>query len=413
MQRVRMSLPYFEEFGWEVEVVSVEQRHSDFNKDKFLTEALPFNLQLHAVNAFSKKLTSKIGLGSIAIRSLWYYKEKVNFLLETKKFDCIYFSTTQFPVCILGAYWKKKYKIPYVIDMQDPWHSDYYKDKPKNERPPKYWFAYNLNKILEPIALKSVDGLISVSEAYISTLKKRYPVIQDIPSSTITFGAFAKDFEIANKHEKELPSAIKRNPGEISIVYVGRGGKDMHPAVKLFFNAFKEGLDTHPEVFKDFKMYFIGTSYAAAGEGKQTIKPLAKQLDLDQFVEERTDRISFYQTLNTLRTANVLFIPGSDDPQYTASKIYPYLMAERPLISIFHPASSAAKIIKDCETGLSLTFGMEEATLREEIKTYLTLIATGKVQAKPPKKAVFEEYSAKTMTKKQVELFEQVLQKRL
>jgi hypothetical protein len=78
----------------------------------------------------------------------------------------------------LGAYWKKKHGIPYVIDMQDPWHSDYYKNKPKAERPKKYWISYRLNKYFEPIAMKNVDGLISVSKAYIDTLKQRYPQLQ-------------------------------------------------------------------------------------------------------------------------------------------------------------------------------------------------------------------------------------------
>src|SRR5690606_1772161 len=141
-------------------------------------------------------------------------------------FDLIYFSTTQFPVCILGAYWKKKFGIPYVIDMQDPWHSTYYLDKPKNERPPKFWFSYRLNKYLEPLAMKGVDGLISVSGAYLETLHRRYPETRQLPQEVITFGAFEQDFEIARRHP-ELQPAFQRIPGCIHLVYVGRGGHDM------------------------------------------------------------------------------------------------------------------------------------------------------------------------------------------
>ena len=68
----------------------------------------------------------------------------------------------------------------------------------KNERPAKYWFSYTLNKYLEPIAMKGCDGLISVSEAYIVELRNRYANLISKPASVITFGAFAKDLEIAD-----------------------------------------------------------------------------------------------------------------------------------------------------------------------------------------------------------------------
>jgi hypothetical protein len=190
MHRVRTSLAYFHENGWDAEVVCVDPAYTNMGLDKLLLKSIPPNIKIHRVKALSIKYTQKIGLGSLALRSLWYYRKYVNGLLKTQHFDLVYFSTTQFPICILGAYWKKKFNIPYVIDMQDPWHSDYYRDKPKAEQPPKYWFSYRLNKHLEPIALKQASGLISVSEDYITALKTRYPVIKKIPAATITFGMY-------------------------------------------------------------------------------------------------------------------------------------------------------------------------------------------------------------------------------
>lgn len=411
MQRVRMSLPYFKEFGWDAEVVYVSNNHSDINKDPLLIHSVPKDTMVHEVEAFNKNITSKIGLGSIAIRSLWFYKKKVDHLLTQKKYDLIYFSTTQFPVCILGPHWKRKFHVPYIIDMQDPWHSDYYNDKPKSERPPKYWFAYYLNKFMEPIALKSVDGLISVSAAYIETIKQRYPQTKHVPSSVITFGAFEKDFEIANEHQNEFKPVFMQSPLEYSILYIGRGGNDMRLSVMTFFEAFKEGLNTFPEIFKKFKIYFIGTSYASKGQGKLSIQPLANEMGLKEYVLEQTDRISFYRTLITLQSADVLFIPGSDDPQYTASKIYPYLMAKKPLISIFHKESSAGQIINECRAGLSLTFDMDKKVKDNKIIEYLTSVATHSFDSEGQLHVEFEKYTAKNMTKLQVDLFETVIKK--
>lgn len=117
MQRVRTSLPYFEKYGWIPEIVCVDGKYTDMSKDPLLLESIPKRIKIHKVKAFSKKNTSKFGLGSLALRSLWFYKSNVNRLLQSEKFDLIYFSTTQFPVCILGNYWKKKFNIPYVIDI--------------------------------------------------------------------------------------------------------------------------------------------------------------------------------------------------------------------------------------------------------------------------------------------------------
>src|ERR1700761_549778 len=78
MQRVRMSLSYYTQFGWDAEVVTVNDIYSDLPKDKLLLQSIPPGLQVHTVNALDKRWTAMFGLGSIALRSLWFYKRKVN-----------------------------------------------------------------------------------------------------------------------------------------------------------------------------------------------------------------------------------------------------------------------------------------------------------------------------------------------
>jgi hypothetical protein len=408
MQRVRMSLPYFATFGWDTEVVVVDERYADMVTDDLLMQSVPTSIKIHKVKAFNKKLTARIGLGSIALRSLWYYRQKVNRLLKANKYDLIYFSTTQFPVCILGAYWKNRFGIPYVIDMQDPWHTDYYRDKPKDQQPPKYWFSYRLNKYLEPMAIKNADGLISVSAAYVDDLKAHYPEIKDLPAATITFGAFEPDMEIAEENMDQFPGLL--DPDLVNIVYIGRGGADMHQAITPVFEAMQAGLQNDPQLFQKLRFYFIGTSYAPVGTGILTIMPLAKQYGVEDHIVEITDRISYYHTLITLQKADALFIPGSDSPQYTASKIYPYLLTKKPLLAIFHPDSSAVEILKSCtENAHVLTLDTPAAEMADALTQTLADWANGLF--KPiTLNSHMDNYTAKKLTGEQAGLFDKAIQ---
>ena len=408
MQRIRMSLPYFKEFGWDAEVVTVDPSHSDMTKDELLLPNIPSEIKVHQLKAFAKKWTGNLGLGSIALRSLWFYKKYVDILLEKQHFDLIYFSTTQFPVMVLGAHWKKKYDIPYVIDMQDPWHSTYYENKPKSERPAKYWFSYRLNKFLEPVAMKNVDGLISVSQGYLDTLVERYPNLKNVPKKVITFGAYEADLTLVKQQHNQFKVAFDNNPAFKHFVYVGRGGADMKIAVMLLFKAFKIGLEQHFGLFDQIRFHFIGTSYAKNGEGIKSIKPIADDLGISKYVHEQTDRVSFYDGLFTFEQADALVILGSNDAQYTASKIYPYIMAEKPLLAIFHPASSANKIIELCtnlKANSLLSYnGNAERSVFESIYSILQGKTELEINAEN-----FADYSAKAMTRNQCIFFDQII----
>lgn len=403
--RIRMSLPYFVQNGWDAEVVIVNQKHSELMKDELLKQSIPADIKIHEVSAFDKKWTAKFGLGSLALRSMWFYKQKVNQLLKAQQYDLIYFSTTQFPLCILGAYWKKRFGIPYVIDMQDPWHSDYYQDKPKNQRPPKYWFSYRLNKYLEPLAMKHVDGLISVSAAYLSVLQNRYARVGRIPSSVITFGVLEADFKIARSNTHLFKELL--NPGKVNVVYVGRGGADMQKALSLLFEALQKGLQEEPGLYNQLHFYFIGTSYAPSGQGLPTILPIAKKYQVQDHVTEITDRISFYHTLLSLQQADALFIPGSDDPQYTASKIYPYLLSKKPLLAIFNQNSSAIDVINGCSTNATI-INFSDQDIANRLSAVLTDWANRSfvpLQLTPH----IKKYSAAHIALRQTELFNRVI----
>ena len=409
MHRVRQSVAYFEDFGWKQTVVTVDESYVEAATEILLSFSLPKKLAIIKVKAFSSTWTRKIGLGALALRSLLFYFFAVNKFLKKEKADLIFFSTTQFPLLILGRYWKWRFKVPYIIDMQDPWHSTYYLDKPKNERPQKFWFSYYLNKCLEPIAMNNCDGLISVSQAYIAQLHARYPILKSKPNRVITFGAYKKDMELTGN--VNISSHFFYDSTLRYIVYVGRGGYDMQPALSIVFDVFKKGLSEQSELFESFRFLFVGTSYAPMGKGIKTILPVAEKAGIGKYVEEFTDRVPYFEGLSILQRADLLLIPGSDDPAYTASKLYPYILTKKPILVLFHPKSSAISILKETNSASVCNLNDTTEIIYKSLTELLEKVNEGSYENKTNWEA-FEKYTAKEMTRRQVEVFEEVIQMR-
>ena len=400
--RIRMSLPYFKQFDWEAEIVTVKSVYSDLVKDSLLIKSIPKDIKVHNVKALSKKWTSRFGLGSIALRSLWFYFTYVSKLLSSQHYDLIYFSTTQYPVCILGPYWKKRFKVPYVIDIQDPWHTDYYNNKPKSERPPKYWFSYRLNKLLEPIALKSVDGLISVNQAYINELKDRYFQIKDIPAATIPFSSSLIDFEIAKINSSSFNSYYNKND-KIKIAYIGAVGTIMKESIIKLLYAFKIFINTS-DLFKEkIELYFLGTSYAPNGAGIPSVKPIANELGIGEYVIEVTERLTYYNAIHHILNSDALFIVGSDDSNYIGSKVYNYLMANKQIYSLLHHKSPAIQILKNYDLAVINDLNSTQETINSSFSKFISGLTSDDQINNPP------TYDALMMTKDQCALFDKVL----
>lgn len=383
-----------------------------YSSDNLLEETIPDYIKVHKVQAWEVTKTRNFGLGSVSMRSFFHYMKKGNELLKTGDFDLVYFTTTAFHVMALGRYWKKKFKVPFVLDIQDPWRNDFYLDKPKSERPPKFLLSYNIDKYLELYTMKEVGGVISVSQGYVDTFLERYPYLKKEQFKVIPFGFSTIDFDIMSRHVKSS-ALVELNNGKVNIVYVGRGGHDMRLALECFFTALKNIKEKDSAVAERVKCWFIGTSYAKKGAGKQTIKPIAEKMGIGEMVIEVTDRIPFFETLYVLKNAEGLFVPGSTDKAYTASKIYQYILAEQPLLAIFYEKSSVVNILKRSGVGTTVTFDDSMQFTDDMVarcESYITDLVNGRVQAVSYNRGEMEAYSAQTMTKKQVELFNKVVE---
>lgn len=412
MQRVRIVLPFLHIFGWEPLILKINPEEQEGAKDYQLAQTLPTGVKTWQANCIPKKFVRWFGLNNAGLRSFFHLAHLGSQIIKKEKPYLVFFSTTTFPLMILGWYWHSWHNMPYILDFQDPWYNDYYKQKGKIISPPggrlKYGVSQLLARILEPLALRKVRHVISVSPAYPQLLLKRYRWLKDSQFTVIPFGSAETDFEYLHKFPIHN-TLFDNEDGDQHWVYVGRGGIDMAFALRALFMALKQKREHSPDQLSKVKLHFIGTDYAPGNLARKTVEPIAKECGVEDMVEEYPNRIPYFQALQCLLDADALIVPGSDDPGYTASKIYPYILVNKPLLAIFHENSSVVDVLKTTLVGIVVTFVTKDDVIRvsQEIeRRWLSSLP-------PPKPMTnwqaFAPYTAREMAKKLCEVFDHCL----
>lgn len=414
MQRVRQSLPYFQKYNWEPVVLTVDEQFVEaYSMDPLLLLSFPENIEVHKVKALRSSITRKFGMGSLSMRSYFFIKKKGDELLASRHFDLVYFSTTAFQVMALGPGWKKKFGVPFIVDIQDPWRNDFYYNRSGKQQSLKLWLHHKLDSYLEKKILPQISGMISVSPGYRDLYLKRYPALSTKEIKVIPFGCATRDFIIAKEHIL-FCEKVKLSNNRINVVYIGRGGHDLQYAVEIIFDAVKKGFEEYPSLFEKLHLWFIGTSYATEGKGNKTIEPVAINKGIGSSITEITDRIPYFETLFLLLQADILCVPGSADSTYTASKIYPYLYSDKPLLAVFHEKSSVCEVVKQTSNAGLITFNENtDAEARKKLidqcYDFLAAVLNRQILKSNINPDAFNAYTAEAMTKKQVEFFEKVI----
>jgi glycosyltransferase involved in cell wall biosynthesis len=403
MQRIRMALPYFEGFDWEPVIISVDEKYVNGFTDENLLDTIPGNIEIHRTKAFDNGLTKLAGIGNISLKSCYHIYRKGCELLSSQKFDLIFFTTSNFYVCTLGPIWKNKFKVPFVVDFQDPWYNNALNGKNSFNFPGKANLSQALHKKLEAYTIPKSDGIISVSQGYIRDIKNRYDGYSK-PSQVINFGSSAHDFEVvANKKINSFPL----EKGKINVVYPGALTSGFLPVIKAFFRAFNES-----NIKKDLYMfYFVGTSYFKTEKG--ILADFISENKLTDLIKEYPDRLTYFETLATMKAADILLLPGSLDGDYNPSKICNAIMSGTPVFSIFNKNSIVHTLVNNTNAGISIEFENTDTEediyikISNQINKFHNLHKKERNSLKTEKIA---DYSAKQLTKRLCEFFNEVIE---
>lgn len=406
--RLRLLLPHLVRRGCSAEVLSVDPACASSPLDPWLTHGLPADVPVHRVKAWP---LSGWGLNGLAQRSFVPLLRKGSQLLASRSFDLIFFSTTEFLLHPLGPVWQRRHGVPFCMDFQDPWVNDYYRQNPRVLPPGgrlKHSLADALHRVAERVVVPRCSGFIAVSEDYLGALDRRYGGrVAWQPRLVAPFPA-----EPAERAPASAQFAVRPGKPGLSWRYVGRGGPDMVFSASGFFGAWQMAIRAGVLTPDGASLDAIGTSYAARKEDL-TFAPLARRFGLEHLVTESPGRIPYGDTLSALESSDALVIFGSDDATYTASKLYPYLLAERPLLAIFHERSSVASVLAECGGGITVSFSAAATEQELAQAIYERWFASGAFrQAGSLDMKAFSRYTASAQATQVMDWFRRVLSAR-
>lgn len=409
MQRVRLALPYLRACGWEPVVLAIAPESIEGGVHEPLLETTyPADIRVVRVKGISPKITRRLGVGSLWLRCGRALRLAGDRLLGSEKFDLVFFSTTQFDAFNLGPRWKRRFGVPYVLDYQDPWVNGYYKKT--NTRPPggylKFGFSQWRAHRQEPLVLREASGIIAVSAAYGRTLAEAHPWFAADSVRLIPFGAAVADITAAHQYRPAKP-LITFGDGNYHHVYAGRCGPDMTISLTAIFRGFKRYLEQAPKEATRMRFHFIGTDYAPPPLGREWAMPIARAEGIEEYVREHCYRVPYFEALHYITQADGLLAVGSSDPTYSASKIFGYILAQRPMLILFHESSSVLSFARQAECGQLFSFASNidiDALSSDICATWFVGGKHREIHA--VNKAAFRPFTAQAMTEALVRCFD-------
>jgi len=410
VHRVRMSLAYYRQFGWEPTVLCVDPATSDGIEDAMLAQALATDIRVVKIRAWDEAKCRPFGFGQLGYRSLLPLYRAGSRLLREHRYDVVFFSTTVFTSFVLGRLWARRFGCKIAYDFQDPWYSD----PPiyTRETAPGSWWKYRLDqslaRYLERFAMRAADHVIAVSPAYIATLTSRYPWLDSSKFTVQPFGANADDYSFMRKQDIK-PTGFPVKPHMVRWLYAGRAGSDMTPILAALFQALAALKAQDAEFAAKLQLDFVGTNYASPERTYKLVEPTARAHGVQQLVRERPERVAYFQTIALYDTSDAVLLIGSVHADYMPSKLFSCILSKKPILALFHCQSPAVEIARRFPNIFLATFddSPAEPQFQKRIAEGIAWLRT----ANPDAAAIDAEikpWSAEALTEAQCAIFDRI-----
>jgi hypothetical protein len=348
--RVRLLAPHLAEFGWDPTVVTVQPEAYEGRLDTRLLSLVPSDLDVVRSRAWTTGTTRWLGVGDLGLRAFAGLHRTCSALLSREQFDVLFITVYPVYPALLGPILKRRFGVRFVLDYQDPWVGSWgltVGGRAGGGADLKSRLSRAAGLALEPFAVRSADALTAVSTTTYTDVLDRIPMNRRPACAALPLGWEARDFE-------GLAAPAPSNDDGIHLRYVGTLLPNGIGTLRALLTAARQLRDAEPACYARLRLDFVGTSNQSTGDLPPRVMPIARELGVEGIVTESPARVPYADALRLLTSADGILLLGSSERHYTASKVYPALVARRPILALFHAESSVTSLLRDAGTSPSI-----------------------------------------------------------
>jgi hypothetical protein len=327
--------------------VTVQETAYEGPLDRDLAALVPESVRVVRASVWPARLTRRLGVGDLGLRALRGLWDTCRSLLSHERFDALFITIYPAYPALLGPPLKRRHGLPFLLDYQDPWVGSWGRDVgggPGGAPDLRSRLSRVLAERLEPRVVRAADALTAVSARTYEDVLVRVPDARPRVCGAVPLG-----FE--NADMDALRAAPRRNPhfdpgdGLVHVSYVGTVLPTGISVLRATLAAAARLKMRAPAAYARLRLHFFGTSNQRQPGQCERVLPLARELGVADAVTECASRLDYLDALNVQLTSHALLLLGSTEAHYTPSKIFPALLAGRPILAVYHEASSAVELL--------------------------------------------------------------------
>jgi glycosyltransferase involved in cell wall biosynthesis len=341
--RVRLLAPHLESYGWTPTVLTVAEQDYEGRIDPELGALVPPSLDVVRTRAFSARVTRRFGIGDLGLRALPCLRRAAWSLHRARPFDALFITIYPTYPAVLGPMFKRRFDVPFILDYQDPWVGAWGSEVGGGNGgavDAKSRATRALAARLEPRVLRAADAVTAVSARTYQDAFVRSGVSSHI-AAEIPIGWDPADLDAIARRQSR---ALIPNDGRINICYTGTLLPLGVATLRTVLAAARALIERNPSLADRIRFYFFGTSNQTTGAEPRVV-PHAQELGVEHLVCERPARLDYLDSLEALRQASALLLVGSSEPHYTPSKVFPALLAGRPMLAVYRRESTVVEML--------------------------------------------------------------------
>lgn len=404
--RVRLLAPYLQACGWEPTVVTLDPSAYEGRLDPDLARLVPDTLRVVRASAWPARLTRPLGVGDLGLRALTGLRTTCSRLLADEEFDALFITVYPTYPALLGPRLKARFGVGFVLDYQDPWVGSWGLDVgggPNGAPDVKSRLTRAVASRLEPHVVRHADGITAVSARTYEDVLERVPDARPRACAAIPLGFDAADVEAIRRHPRPNPW-FDPSDGLCHVCYVGTVLPKGQPILRQVLGALRTLRSMAPRTYERLRLHFLGTSNQRDAASPLRVEPVAREMGVADAVHEAAPRLDYLDALNVQLNASALLLMGSTEPHYTPSKVFPALLSGRPILAVYHQASSVVDILRTPPVNAVVATFDTEASL-EKIGPCLAralerLAAAGPAVRPAPALDAVDEWSARACARR-------------